>query len=211
MKHATQIHDRRAFLKTLGVLAAGAALAPAIRVLPAFAASGVIKTSEQRMLMGTFVSMTVLAPSQGLGEEAIGRAFAEIEAAFAEGIGFDAVTVLNEPAEHQVALLLSRFGEVVAAVGETLQPHRLCGYLYELAGALSSFYEQCPVLRSEGEVLGIAGVEGNGQRELVEGLIGLRTADTGRIVLKVAQAAWDGLQFDRLWNRSAHPPAFCWV
>ncbi len=70
----------------------------------------------------------------------------------AEGIGVEAVTVLAEPAEHTLALLLSRFGEVVAQVGETLQPHRLCGYLYELAGALSSFYEQCPVLKSEGEV-----------------------------------------------------------
>lgn len=70
----------------------------------------------------------------------------------AEGHGFGAVTELTEPAEQQVALLLSRFGEVVAAVGETLQPHRLCGYLYELAGALSVFYEQCPVLKSSGEV-----------------------------------------------------------
>ena len=70
----------------------------------------------------------------------------------AEGFTYTDVTVLTEPAEHQVALLLSRFGEVVAAVGETLQPHRLCGYLYELAGALSSFYEQCPVLKSEGDV-----------------------------------------------------------
>ncbi|HOC12368.1 MAG TPA: arginine--tRNA ligase [Propionicimonas sp.] len=70
----------------------------------------------------------------------------------AEGLTYAGVTVLTEPAEHQVALLLSRFGEVVAAVGETLQPHRLCGYLYELAGALSSFYEQCPVLKSEGDV-----------------------------------------------------------
>lgn len=70
----------------------------------------------------------------------------------AEGLSFETVTVLTEPAEHTLALLLSRFGEVVAAVGETLQPHRLCGYLYELAGALSTFYEQCPVLRSEGEV-----------------------------------------------------------
>lgn len=70
----------------------------------------------------------------------------------AEAISYDRVTVLAEAAEQQVALLLSRFGEVVAAVGQTLQPHRLCGYLYELAGALSVFYEQCPVLRSEGEV-----------------------------------------------------------
>jgi general nucleoside transport system ATP-binding protein len=34
-----------------------------------------------------------------------------------------------------------------------------------------------------GEVLGVAGVEGNGQSELVEALMGLRTADAGRIVL----------------------------
>ncbi len=70
----------------------------------------------------------------------------------AEGIGFESVTVLAEPAEQSLALLLSRFGEVVTMVGETLQPHRLCGYLYEVAGALSSFYEQCPVLKSEGDV-----------------------------------------------------------
>lgn len=70
----------------------------------------------------------------------------------AEGYDFAAVSVLTEPAEQQAALLLSRFGEVVEAVGETLQPHRLCGYLYEVAGALSVFYEQCPVLKSSGEV-----------------------------------------------------------
>ncbi len=70
----------------------------------------------------------------------------------AEDISYGQITVLAEPAEHQVALLLSRFGEVVGTVGETLQPHRLCGYLYDLATALSVFYEQCPVLKSEGEV-----------------------------------------------------------
>ena len=32
-----------------------------------------------------------------------------------------------------------------------------------------------------GEILGIAGVEGNGQRELAESLIGLRTTDSGRV------------------------------
>ena len=41
---------------------------------------------------------------------------------------------------------------VVADVAATLQPHRLCTYLYDLAGTLSVFYERCPVLRSEGEV-----------------------------------------------------------
>lgn len=80
------------------------------------------------------------------------RANQILRKAEAEGIGYDAITVLAEPAEQNVALLLSRFGEVVDAVGATLQPHRLCGYLYELASALSVFYEQCPVLKSDGDV-----------------------------------------------------------
>ena len=62
------------------------------------------------------------------------------------------IAVLAEPAEQALALILTRFGEVVAEVADTLQPHRLCGYLYELAGALSVFYEQCPVLKSDGEI-----------------------------------------------------------
>jgi arginyl-tRNA synthetase len=71
----------------------------------------------------------------------------------AEGIDVgDKITVLDEPAEQSLALLLPRFGEIVAEVAETLQPHRLCGYLHDVAVAYSTFYEQCPVLRSEGEV-----------------------------------------------------------
>ncbi len=71
----------------------------------------------------------------------------------AEGHGEQTkVLVLDEPAEQALALLLTRYGETVAEVAETLQPHRLCAYLYDLAGALSTFYEQCPVLKSEGDV-----------------------------------------------------------
>lgn len=62
------------------------------------------------------------------------------------------VTVLEEPAEQALALLLSAYGEVVDEVAETLQPHKLCSYLYDLSGGLSTFYEQCPVLKSEGAV-----------------------------------------------------------
>ena len=60
--------------------------------------------------------------------------------------------MLTEPAEQTLALQLSGYGDVVAEVADTLQPHKLCTYLYELAGALSIFYEQCPVLKSEGAV-----------------------------------------------------------
>jgi arginyl-tRNA synthetase len=71
----------------------------------------------------------------------------------ADGLGQqDKVFVLEEPAEQSLALLLSRFGEVVDEVADNLQPHKLCTYLYELATALSVFYEQCPVLKSEGLV-----------------------------------------------------------
>ena len=70
----------------------------------------------------------------------------------AEGWASDGVTVLDEPAEQALALALSRFGEVVAEVSVSLQPHKLCTYLFDTATALSTFYEQCPVLKSEGEV-----------------------------------------------------------
>ncbi len=69
----------------------------------------------------------------------------------AEGVGYGAVTQLAEPQEQQLALLLTRFGEVVDEVAAELTPHKLCTYLYELAGAFSVFYEHCPVMRSEGE------------------------------------------------------------
>jgi arginyl-tRNA synthetase len=62
------------------------------------------------------------------------------------------VTVLDEPAEQRLALLLGGFGDTVVQVAETLQPHRLCTYLFEVASASSAFYETCPVLSSEGEV-----------------------------------------------------------
>jgi arginyl-tRNA synthetase len=62
------------------------------------------------------------------------------------------VLVLEESAEQALALLLIRFGDIVDEVAQTLQPHRLCNYLYELSGALAIFYEQCPVLQSSGGV-----------------------------------------------------------
>ncbi|MEV0838697.1 arginine--tRNA ligase [Actinocatenispora sera] len=51
-------------------------------------------------------------------------------------------------AERALVLALDGFGAVAAEVGESLEPHRLCGYLYELARAFTAFYESCPVLGS---------------------------------------------------------------
>jgi arginyl-tRNA synthetase len=62
------------------------------------------------------------------------------------------VTVLEQPAEQRLALLLTGFPGAVISAAETLEPHRLCGYLYQLATALSMFYEACPVLKADAEV-----------------------------------------------------------
>ncbi len=56
---------------------------------------------------------------------------------------------LREPTERQLGLALLKYGPVVVDVGRTLEPHRLCTYLYELADTYSAFYEQCSVLKAE--------------------------------------------------------------
>ncbi len=56
-------------------------------------------------------------------------------------------TALAGP-ERRLALHLDTFGDVLAEVAATYEPHRLCGYLYTLAQAFTAFYERCPVLRA---------------------------------------------------------------
>jgi arginyl-tRNA synthetase len=58
-------------------------------------------------------------------------------------------TQATDPAERALGLVLLEFGTVVAQVGDDLEPHRLCGYLFQLAQALSNFYERCPVLKAD--------------------------------------------------------------
>jgi arginyl-tRNA synthetase len=57
--------------------------------------------------------------------------------------------VVTEPQERTLALKLSQFAEVVPAVLNDFRPNLLANYLYELANAFHSFYESCPVLKSE--------------------------------------------------------------
>jgi arginyl-tRNA synthetase len=67
----------------------------------------------------------------------------------AEGAGDPASIVVAEPAERALALQLFGFGRTVADSAAQLQPHRLCGYLFDLATAFTRFYETCPVLKAE--------------------------------------------------------------
>ena len=64
------------------------------------------------------------------------------------GSGAGAI-VVAAPAERALALELLGFGRALLDVESTLEPHKLCGYLYGLASSFSSFFDACPVLKSE--------------------------------------------------------------
>ncbi|MFF9041498.1 arginine--tRNA ligase [Streptomyces sp. NPDC014892] len=53
------------------------------------------------------------------------------------------------PAERALGLHLDQFGETVAEVAESYEPHKLAAYLFKLATLLTTFYDQCPVLKAD--------------------------------------------------------------
>ncbi|WP_354244468.1 arginine--tRNA ligase [Arthrobacter sp. UYEF20] len=63
-----------------------------------------------------------------------------------------AAIAVVEPAERALALHLLEYGVTLQRVGELLEPHRLCTYLFELAQLFTAFYDQCPVLKAEESV-----------------------------------------------------------
>ncbi|MFD2256481.1 arginine--tRNA ligase [Luteolibacter algae] len=72
--------------------------------------------------------------------------FRKLDSEFsAEGIKI----ILEKPEEIHLARLLARFGEVVPLVLEDYRPNLLTNYLLELARAFHSYFEACPVLKSE--------------------------------------------------------------
>jgi len=58
--------------------------------------------------------------------------------------------VLTEPAELALAKKLLQFGEIVPLVLHDFRPNLLANHLFETANAFHTFYEACPVLKSEG-------------------------------------------------------------
>jgi arginyl-tRNA synthetase len=51
-------------------------------------------------------------------------------------------------AERALALQLLGFGAAVHQVAQGAEPHKLAGFLFEVASAFTTFFEQCPVLRA---------------------------------------------------------------
>lgn len=63
-----------------------------------------------------------------------------------------AEVTFTDPAERALTLKLAQFAEATHDVLLDHRPNTLATYLYELADTYHSFYEACPVLRSEGTV-----------------------------------------------------------
>jgi arginyl-tRNA synthetase len=84
-------------------------------------------------------------------------AYARIGSIFRKGQTGDSVDFtkakipLGHQAERALAVRVIQFPETIDAVAETSLPNILCAYLFDLAGAFMSFYENCPVLQARGE------------------------------------------------------------
>ncbi|HQK34553.1 MAG TPA: arginine--tRNA ligase [Spirochaetia bacterium] len=84
------------------------------------------------------------------------------------------------PEERQLALELLKAGDYLHQVERSLEPHRLCGYLYNLASLFHAFYEKCPVLTAapHDKQRRLALAKGTAQvLELCMGLLGIHVID----------------------------------
>jgi arginyl-tRNA synthetase len=66
-----------------------------------------------------------------------------------DGAGGEPAMLIQEPQERALALELLGFVPAVDKAIESLQPHKICGQLYEIAKSFASFFEECPVLKAE--------------------------------------------------------------
>lgn len=68
------------------------------------------------------------------------------------GLGASVTFAFAAPAEKLLALELVQLPGIVDRTSESLHPHRICQYLYDVASTLTRFYEDCPVLTADGPV-----------------------------------------------------------
>ncbi len=61
------------------------------------------------------------------------------------------IVVIDAEHERNLIKQLSKFDEVIDTVEDKLEPHHICTYLFELAQAFSSFYQNCPVIKEEND------------------------------------------------------------
>ena len=63
------------------------------------------------------------------------------------------VPSLDDPREKALAMRLLRFDAAVWEMIDTLSPHKLCTYVFDLATDFTAFYEHCSVLKAETDEL----------------------------------------------------------
>ncbi|MGW1774749.1 arginine--tRNA ligase [Streptomyces sp. NPDC002104] len=57
------------------------------------------------------------------------------------------------PAERALGLHLDHFGDLIAEAAAEYAPHKVAAYLYQLSSLFATFYEQCPVVKPEPELV----------------------------------------------------------
>lgn len=75
----------------------------------------------------------------------------DVEALHEEYANGTRTLTLNDPAERALAFELVRFQSALENVSKDYRPNFLTAYLYDLANKYSSFFERCPVLKTEDE------------------------------------------------------------
>lgn len=86
------------------------------------------------------------------------NAYVRIRAIFRKG-SIDPQTIqaakiiLATETEHALATKILNFQDVIYSVSDTLALHSLCDYLYDLAACFHKFYEHCPILSNDDQMI----------------------------------------------------------
>jgi arginyl-tRNA synthetase len=108
--------------------------------------------SKDRQTLVTFTWDKALSLTGNSGpylQYAYARIQSIVRKAQAEGGGEPGAIAALEPSERALLTKLFDYGAAVEAVAAQTRPHMLCDYLYDLAGAFSTFYTEHQVLKAE--------------------------------------------------------------
>jgi arginyl-tRNA synthetase len=116
---------------------------------------GAVKYAElsQHRMTDYVFSWSKMLSLQGNTAPYLQNAYVRVRSIFRKlgaELGSAQEVVLTEPAELALAKKLLQFGETVPLVLHEFRPNLLANHLFETANAFHTFYEACPVLKSEG-------------------------------------------------------------
>jgi thiamine biosynthesis lipoprotein len=134
LHHASGTMSRRSFLKLSGVLGVGFASAGVLIPKGAEAVRfnrKLYKISKTRLAMGTFVSMTLLHPSQDQAEAAMGEAFFEIDRLARSISRFDQTTAVAQL--NREGMLKDVPPEVAEVVARSLAYYRISNGAFDIS------------------------------------------------------------------------------